>query len=67
MKRRRIRIIVFVIAVAVCAVPLARRVWAQNVVEKRFDQLDRNQDGKITSDELPAAELQPVPETVVKE
>lgn len=57
MKLRRIGIIVVAIAVAICALPLARRVWAQNAVEKRFDQLDKNSDGKITPDELPAAEF----------
>jgi Ca2+-binding EF-hand superfamily protein/mono/diheme cytochrome c family protein len=36
---------------------VGRRVWAQNAVEKRFDQLDRNQDGKVTPDELPAADF----------
>ncbi|MCA9121634.1 MAG: redoxin family protein [Planctomycetaceae bacterium] len=57
MKRRRVAIVITVVAVAVCALPLARRVWAQNAVEKRFDQLDKNSDGKITPDELPAAEF----------
>ncbi len=36
---------------------IAKRVWAQGAVEKRFDQLDKNGDGKITKDELPAAEF----------
>jgi Ca2+-binding EF-hand superfamily protein/thiol-disulfide isomerase/thioredoxin len=36
---------------------VAKRVWAQQAVEKKFDQLDKNKDGKITPDELPAAEL----------
>ena len=31
-----------------------RRVIAQQAVEQRFDQLDRNSDGKVTRDELPA-------------
>ncbi|MEZ5948373.1 MAG: redoxin family protein [Planctomycetaceae bacterium] len=57
MKRHNVTIVIIVLAVVVCALPLARRVWAQNAVEKRFDQLDRNQDGKITPDELPAAEF----------
>ncbi|WP_013630090.1 redoxin family protein [Rubinisphaera brasiliensis] len=51
------RIINLTIAVVVCAVPLVGHVWAQNTLEKRFDQLDRNQDGKITPNELPAAEF----------
>ncbi|MDX1968275.1 MAG: redoxin [Planctomycetaceae bacterium] len=57
MKRRRFAIIIALLAVAVCAVPLARRVWAQGAVEKRFDQIDKDSDGKITPDELPAAEF----------
>lgn len=57
MNRRRIAIIFTVLTVAVCAIPIARRVWAQGAVEKRFDQLDKNSDGKITPDELPAAEF----------
>ena len=57
MSRRRIAIIFTVLAVTVCAIPIARRAWAQGAVEKRFDQLDKNSDGKITPDELPAAEF----------
>lgn len=57
MKRRRFAIIIALFAVAVCVIPLARRVWAQGAVEKRFDQLDKNSDGNITPDELPAAEF----------
>jgi len=34
-----------------------RRAGAQQRVEQRFDQLDRNADGKVTPDELPAAEF----------
>jgi Ca2+-binding EF-hand superfamily protein len=55
--KRRFAIIITLMAVAFCAIPVARRVWAQNAVEKRFDQLDKNGDGKITPDELPAAEF----------
>ena len=36
---------------------VGRRLWAQNAVEQRFDQLDRNGDGGVTPDELPAAEF----------
>lgn len=54
---RRIAVILTVLAVAICAIPIARRAWAQVAVEKRFDQLDKNSDGKITPDELPAAEF----------
>jgi hypothetical protein len=57
MKHLRIAILITVLGVAVCAAPLARRIWAQSAVEKRFDQLDRNQDSKITPEELPAAEF----------
>ena len=55
--KRRISIIITLLVFAVCAVSLARRVWAQDAVEKRFDQLDKNSDGKITAAELPAAEF----------
>jgi len=34
---------------------VATRVYAQQEIEKRFEQLDRNRDGKVTSDELPQA------------
>jgi hypothetical protein len=54
---RRISIIIALLFVGLFAVSLARRVWAQDAVEKRFDQLDRNSDGKITPAELPAAEF----------
>ena len=57
MNRRRLAIIFTVLTVAVCAITIARLAWAQGAVEKRFDQLDKNSDGKITPDELPAAEF----------
>lgn len=55
--KHRVGIMIIALAVVVCAIPLARRVWAQGSVEQRFDQLDKNGDGKITPDELPAEEL----------
>lgn len=55
--KRRLTILIAVLAIAVCALPLARRVWAQGTIEKRFDQLDKNGDGRITPDELPVAEF----------
>ncbi|MEZ6128671.1 MAG: hypothetical protein R3C59_08300 [Planctomycetaceae bacterium] len=54
---RRIVLIIGFVACFPSGPVRARRVWAQNAVEKRFDQLDRNGDGKITPDELPAAEF----------
>ncbi|MEZ6067146.1 MAG: redoxin family protein [Planctomycetaceae bacterium] len=57
MTTRRIVLIIGLVACFSTLVPFARRVWAQNAVEKRFDQLDRNGDGKVTPDELPAAEF----------
>ena len=36
---------------------VAGRAAAQGAVERRFEQLDRNKDGKVTPDELPAAVL----------
>lgn len=38
-------------------VGIGKRAWAQNAVEKRFDQLDRDRNGKVTPEELPTAEL----------
>jgi mono/diheme cytochrome c family protein len=35
----------------------ARRLGAEDGVERRFDRLDRNGDGSVTPDELPAAEF----------
>jgi thiol-disulfide isomerase/thioredoxin len=35
----------------------ARRLWAQNGVDQRFDQLDANGDRKVTPNELPAKAL----------
>lgn len=59
MNRRRyvIWFTITVLAVAACALPIARRIRAQDAVEKRFDQLDKNRDGKITPNELPAADV----------
>jgi mono/diheme cytochrome c family protein/thiol-disulfide isomerase/thioredoxin len=56
MKSRCVAIVI-IVAVAASVLPFARRVWAQGAVEKRFDQLDKNGDRKITPDELPAAEF----------
>ncbi len=57
MKWRRILIAAFVLGTTCLLIPPARRAGAQNAVEKRFDQLDRNKDGKVTPDEFPASEF----------
>jgi hypothetical protein len=58
MKFRRLLLVAVVVCLAIVLIGgIARRVWAQNAVEKRFDQLDKNSDRKITPDELPAAEF----------
>ncbi len=46
--------VVSAILVISCGCMIVRRAIAQQAVEQRFDQLDRNGDGKITRDELPA-------------
>lgn len=38
-------------------IPIARRVVGQGPVEKRFEQLDTNKDGKVTREELPQTEI----------
>lgn len=43
--------------IAIISIPVARRVAGQGPVEKRFEQLDVNKDGKVTKDELPQAEI----------
>jgi len=57
MTTRRIVLAAGVVACFASAVPPARRAWAQNAVENRFDQLDKNSDGKVTPDELPVVEF----------
>ena len=57
MWKRRLWIATSTLVLLLTLVAVGRRVWAQNAVEKRFDQLDRNKDGKVTPDELPAAEF----------
>ena len=54
---RRLTVSVTVVLGFLFLAGVAKRVWAQQAVEKKFDQLDQNKDGKITPDELPAAEL----------
>jgi hypothetical protein len=57
MMKRRMLIAIGTLVLLMTVVAVGRRVWAQNAVEKRFDQLDRNKDGKVTPDELPAADF----------
>ncbi len=39
-------------SIAILFAVVARRVYAQQEIEKRFEQLDGNSDGKVTPDEL---------------
>ncbi|MFM8239470.1 MAG: redoxin, partial [Actinomycetota bacterium] len=45
------------VVVAACSGIAVRHSMAQQRVEQRFDQLDRNGDSKVTPDELPAAAM----------
>ena len=54
---RRLTVSVTVVLGFLFLAGVAKRVWAQQAVEKKFDQLDQNKDGKITPDELRAGEL----------
>ena len=54
---RRLTVSVTVVSGFLFLAGVAKRVWAQQAVEKKFDQLDQNKDGKITPDELRAGEL----------
>ena len=55
MNRRHIAL--FILALTCAAVPFASRSWAQDASGKRFDQLDRNGDGKLVASELPVPGL----------
>ncbi len=57
MQMRRIPLLVALVILVGTGVVAVRRAGAQQRVEQRFDQLDRNADGKVTPDELPAAEF----------
>lgn len=54
---RRLTVSVTVVLGFLFLTGVAKRVWAQQAVEKRFDQLDQNKDGRIRPDELPAGEF----------
>jgi mono/diheme cytochrome c family protein len=55
MNRRRMPLAIGAVVFAACGGLVATRVAAQQRVEQRFDELDRNGDAKVTPDELPAA------------
>lgn len=52
MKRKILTFAVFAFFVAFLCVTVAKRIYAQQEIEKRFEQLDGNGDGKITPDEF---------------
>jgi mono/diheme cytochrome c family protein len=54
---RRLTISVTVLLGCLILTGVATRVWAQQAVDKKFDQLDQNKDGKVTPDELPASDF----------
>ena len=55
MTLRRLAIVSGSVLVVACCAVVVQRGRAQPAVEQRFDQLDRDGDGGITPDELPAA------------
>lgn len=55
MSIRRLSVLIGVVLVAGWCATAARRTDAQGTVETRFEKLDGNGDGKVTSDELPAS------------
>jgi mono/diheme cytochrome c family protein len=57
MQMRRIPLLVALVILVGTGMVAVRRATAQQRLEQRFDQLDRNADGKVTPDELPAAEF----------
>ena len=42
---------------ALAGLTVAKRVYAQKEIEKRFEQVDGNRDGRVTPDELPQAAI----------
>ncbi|MCY3010064.1 MAG: EF-hand domain-containing protein, partial [Planctomycetota bacterium] len=54
---RRLTVYVTVVLGFLFLAGVAKRVWAQQAVDKKFDQLDQNKDGKVTPDELPASDF----------
>ena len=54
---RRGMIVIGAVFLVASGAVVVRRAAAQQRLEQRFDQLDRNSDGKVTPDELPAAEF----------
>ncbi|NCX99571.1 MAG: EF-hand domain-containing protein, partial [Planctomycetia bacterium] len=51
---RRGTLLIGALFVIASAALIAPRAGAQQAVEQRFDELDRNGDGKVKPDELPA-------------
>ncbi|MCU0708188.1 MAG: redoxin family protein, partial [Pirellula sp.] len=52
MRRKFLLFFVSVLSVLLVSSVLVRRIYAQQEIEKRFDQLDSNRDGRVTPDEL---------------
>jgi hypothetical protein len=57
MSPRRLLLVAGGGVVIACCVVLVPRGVAQQALEQRFDQVDKNRDGKVTPDELPARAL----------
>jgi hypothetical protein len=57
MKKRHPLLVMAATLLVASGAVVVRRAAAQQRLEQRFDQLDRNADGKVTPDELPAAEF----------
>ncbi len=55
MSIRRLSVLIGVVLVAGWCATAARRTDAQGTIETRFEKLDGNGDGTVTSDELPAS------------
>ena len=57
MVKKTALLIVATLLLTIVSMPIARRVVGQGPIEKRFEQLDSNKDGKVTRQELPQAEI----------
>jgi thiol-disulfide isomerase/thioredoxin len=51
-RKRKVAVSLSVLLTVFVGLAVAKRVYAQQEIEKRFEQLDGNSDGKVTPDEL---------------